>query len=197
MSARSVAAFPELFSEGYTALVERYGAVASEIGAQQFSEWANELGIRAQVVTAAGVDPVRAAARSRWALTQSNQAGNLSVLVDELVRQPYRSTIADSAVSSGAGWARVPRSAHPCAFCSMLASRGAVYHSASSAGGFGGKKYHGDCGCEPVLVRGPEDFPAGYNPDDLYDAYRLAREASPSTDPHAVLSTMRAREGTN
>ena len=112
------------------------------------------------------------------------------------MKQPYRSTMQDSAIKSGAGWARVPSSREPCAFCLMLASRGGVYRSEKVAKtGFSGKKYHGDCHCVPVLVRGPEDYPKGYDPDALYDAYATARGAADSTSTPDILSALRQQQG--
>jgi hypothetical protein len=53
------------------------------------------------------------------------------------------------------GWARVT-DGNPCYFCAMLASRGPVYKSQSSALlRADGRKYHNGCGCtaEPVYNR--------------------------------------------
>lgn len=46
------------------------------------------------------------------------------------------------------GWARVTTTAHPCVFCSMLASRGPVYHSDKTAD----FRAHDHCSCTAVLV---------------------------------------------
>ena len=45
-------------------------------------------------------------------------------------------------------WARVPRGARTCAFCTMLASRGFTYLSEDSAGLE--MQYHRDCDCQIV-----------------------------------------------
>lgn len=58
--------------------------------------------------------------------------------------------------STALGWARVTDGA-PCAFCAMLASRGAVYRSEFTAMYRGdGGKYHDHCGCsaEPIYRKG-------------------------------------------
>jgi hypothetical protein len=49
------------------------------------------------------------------------------------------------------GWFRVTHGSKPCAFCAMLASRGAVYKSRKSAGD--GHRYHDHCSCtvEPIF----------------------------------------------
>lgn len=77
-------------------------------------------------------------------------------------------------------YARVPAGAETCAFCTMLASRGFVYHSATTAGADG--HYHANCDCR--IVPGFDTFYAGtsrrmsasttvegYDPDALYDQY--------------------------
>lgn len=58
------------------------------------------------------------------------------------------------------GWARATSGA-PCAFCAMLASRGPVYKTKTSAGGEG-HRYHDSCNCipEPVYHRDAE-WPPG------------------------------------
>lgn len=69
-----------------------------------------------------------------------------------LVRQPSRDSIEQSSwddPASGA-WVRVPR-ATACPFCLMLASRGAVYRSAESAGATRGFHDHCRCSVSPVF----------------------------------------------
>lgn len=138
-------------------LIDTYGNMAASFGADMFEEWADSLQIRRPVVDLAeGVDPERATARAGWALTTPDQLGNFRILVDELVKQPYRSTLHDSALRSGAGWARVPTGEDTCAWCMILASRGGVYSSEKVARfGKKGKKYHGECVIEGTLVHGP------------------------------------------
>ena len=158
----------------WLATIETFGEASAAMGADQFERAAAELGLRRPVTRLApGADPQRAVARARWALSQADQWGNLGPLLDELVKQPYRSTVANSAFASGAGYARVP-SGKTCDFCLMLASRGGVYKTAKTAGE--GKKFHGDCDCRIVLVRGLEDYPPGYDPDQLYHEWQ-ARKA--------------------
>lgn len=179
-------------------LVDTYGNMAAAYGADIFEEWAEGLGIRRpNLILADGVDPDRANARARWALEQPDVMGNMAVLLDELVKQPYRSTMHDSALASGAGWARVPTGSETCAFCRFLASRGGVYRSEQVAKfGLKGKKYHGHCDCTPVLVRSADDYPEGYDPDALYDEYSAARDSA-GGDIKDIAAVMRAESGTN
>ncbi len=178
-------------------LIAAYGDMSATVAADVFEAWASDLGIAPEVVMVEPVDMDRANARMRWAIGTPEQVGTLSVVLDELVKQPGRSTLAKSAVASGAGWARVPRGAHTCAFCSMLASRGAVYSTARTASG-DGRKFHGECDCAVILVRDSRDYPDGYDPDALANAYADATvRYHGAIDTKATLSAMRESAGTH
>lgn len=143
-------------SGAWPELIDYYGNIAATFGADNVEEWAESMGIKPVVKMVDGVDPVRATARAEWALSTADPMGNFKVLVDELVKQPYRSTVHNSAAASGVGWARVPTGSETCSFCLMLASRGGEYRSKKSAQfGSKGKKYHGECVVEGTLVHGP------------------------------------------
>ena len=186
-------------AEGWTWVLERYGNIASTLGGDFFEVQAAELGVRRpKAILAPAMDERRAMARLGWAVSTEDQQGNLMGLLDELVKQPYRSTLQNSAHASGLAWARVPSGAETCKWCVMLAGRGAVYHSKELAQfGTNGKKYHGFCDCAPTLVRGPEDYPDGYDPDALYEQYEAGRAAAGSGDPKAIVAAMREQSGTN
>ena len=178
----------------WESLLEKYGSASSELGAQMFEQWAARIGIDSpEVKRGRAVDPGRARARLEWALSSKSPRENLMVLVDELVKQPARRTLAASADANGVKFARVPSGSETCAFCFMLASRGAVYLSEATAGKM--DKFHGKCDCQIVPVRGPQDYPEGYHPDDMYDAYARARDkVAPGGQPirvNEVLSQMR------
>lgn len=57
------------------------------------------------------------------------------------------------------GWARVLTGRENCAFCVMLASRGAVYRSEESAGGTNSRTFHKGCDCKVVPVFDPDNWP--------------------------------------
>lgn len=105
-------------------LLATYGDMAATISADVFEVWAEDLGLRPKVVLVRPVDAPRAVARMGWAIGQPEALGSLTVILDELVKQPGRRTIQRSAEASGGGWARVPTGSETCAFCRMLASRG-------------------------------------------------------------------------
>lgn len=110
-----------------------------------------------------------------------------------LARQPGRLTIADNARRdpAKARWARVP-SGKTCAFCSLLASRGAVYQSRDTAGM---RHYHDDCDCEPTPMWDGDDYPEGYDPDALYSQYQAARADAGSGQVKPILSALRQQQG--
>lgn len=176
-------------------LIGHYGEMASVLASDQFAIQAAELGITGESRMVRGVDPDRANARMRWAIGVPDQQGSLLLLLDELVKQPYRSTLQHSAHRAGAAWARVPVG-ETCAFCLMLSSRGAVYDTRENAKFTSdGDKYHGDCDCTPVLAKSNADLP--YDADALYeDVYQKARSAA-GGDQKDILAEIRAQQGTH
>lgn len=184
----------------YPELVAVYGAATAALGADMVEAWAADLAIRPTVALAEPVTARQAQGIADWALTQPDWRGQLDIITDEVVKQPYRDTVQDSAKASRAAWARVPTGPTTCAFCTMTASRGAVYHTSASAGG--DRKYHGKCDCQVVMVRGPEDYPEGYNPGELFDIYDTGHSIAKSeghTRPTTkqILAGMRKAEGLN
>lgn len=181
--------------DGWVGIVEQYGDMAATLGVDIFQDRAADIGIRPKVKQAAGVNERQAMGNLGYALTTPDQLGSSLVAIDRLVLQPYRDTMQQSAWASGGAWARVPGGREPCAFCLMLASRGAVYQSAESAGD--GAEYHGDCRCVPELVRDSDDYPDGYDPDALYDAYSTARQQAGSGSTGDILAELRKQQGTH
>lgn len=66
-------------------------------------------------------------------------------------------------------FARVPTGSETCMFCIMLASRGFVYLSESSAGAL--DHFHPHCDCRVVPGFGDTEVD-GYDPDALYDVWK-------------------------
>lgn len=175
-------------------LVREYGDLAAAVTAEWYEEVraASAAGRSAYVAqTAAGVDSAKVGGAVRWAagdLFGDDPAQTLSSLngaMQRYISYSSRETVRQNVERDPERprFARVPSSAHTCAFCSILASRGFVYHSEASAGdsalkGFG-DDFHDDCKCQIV----PEwdsltHHIEGYNPDALYAQYREAREAA-------------------
>jgi hypothetical protein len=123
----------------------------------------------------AGSTPSQALDRS--AVTLSGTASRLAL-------EGGRSVVAETVQADGdaIGWMRVT-DADPCSWCSMLASRGAAYKSAETAGGRknaefvgGGQfKWHDHCGCTVTAVFHQDD-PRLDHADDLYDQWVQATQ---------------------
>lgn len=186
-------------------LVEDYGGMAAGLAADYYDE-ARETSMvpgsylaRPAVPDLSGLDQ-----QLRWAVSPlldpslgGDAAGRVKQVADVHALQPARDTIADAAERDPAKtrWARVPTGAETCAFCLMLASRGARYRSRSTAAG----KYHADCDCTPAPVWDAADMTAlregGYDPDALQRIYLDARDAAGSGDVKKILAEIRRAQG--
>ncbi|AYD89677.1 hypothetical protein D5R93_05760 [Actinomyces lilanjuaniae] len=99
-----------------------------------------------------------------YALAGSDPARRAAVSVDRLVRGAQRQTVYESTARAGTAFARVPRPG-ACAFCLMLASRGAVYardtavRATSASRARAGQSYHDSCHCQAREVLSPADVP--------------------------------------
>lgn len=97
----------------------------------------------------------------------ADDEGVLDLIADHVITEGYQHgnrTTKHNAIRNGLRYARVP-SGTSCAFCLMLASRGFVYHSTTSAGEDKGH-YHNNCHC--AVVAGNLKMKVnGYDPDGL------------------------------
>ena len=177
--------------------VKTYGSAAESVGEAVFQGLLGDKdGV--EVVKVGQLSDAHLKKRLRWALESKNPKANLLALTDELVKQPARDLMEHSSTASGVAWARIPSGKTTCAFCLMLAGRGAVYHTAEKAGDLG-NKFHAHCDCQIVPIKDPSDWPEHYDPKPLEDLYYQAREAAeeyadgvPSTK--AILAEMRKLE---
>ena len=108
--------------------------------------------------------------------------------VQKWVRQWGRDTIVNNAQADPGDvrFARMPIG-KTCAFCLMLASRGAVYHTNTEAGDL--NDYHPGCDCQIVPV-----FPGQQPPYDvapLEAIYERGRTAAGSGDPKQIAAAIR------
>lgn len=187
-------------------LTATYGDAAALTAADWYDELRSQAGAPGRYRSRMA-DPVpaeRAAAVARWAVgpmfgpnpDRAKALEHLSGGVQRLVLQPARDTIAVSTARdpADARWARVPSRADTCAFCRLLASRGAVYRTAEDAGGSPESSYHNDCGCVPTPVWPGEAEP--YDVDALVEQYNAARAAA-GGNPAAILAQMRRDLGVN
>ncbi|VEI13224.1 Uncharacterised protein [Trueperella bialowiezensis] len=169
-------------------IVDAYGAAYAEVAAL----WFEQLVGSSPVV--GSPDRREAVTRSvRYALRPYLEGAALGVVQSRVAsvvlrhaRQAGRDVIDDSVrATPGVRYARRLTGTENCDFCVILASRGPVYGTELDAGGWG-NRYHDDCDCEPVPVRGQwrpdSDSPRGvswdgenpgYDFEELYlDEYR-------------------------
>ncbi|GAB3292985.1 VG15 protein [Pseudoclavibacter terrae] len=143
---------------------------------------------RAQLGPTAPLDKVEASTRFAaghlFTDTPEKTGAVLSGAVQRYVAYAGRSTVARNSQIDRRRprFARVPKGATTCAWCSMLASRGFVYNSRESAGP--GDDFHDDCNCQivPSFDAGEVHFD-GYDPDLMYDRYQAARAATGVDSP--------------
>lgn len=127
-------AFRALIEQAYPDIPSRWGTAAADIATQWYDESAPDLAYRA---TPAPLHPVEQyAGNARWALGAVGEAaldrlvGDLQWSLFDMARQTTELNVASE---SGSRWARYA-SSNACAFCRVMATRGAVYASAESAG---------------------------------------------------------------
>ena len=168
------------------ALVDEYGSVAATVSAEWF-----EATVGAQVALAGPLPRealergVRYSAGHLWTAQPELVTNSLAIKVDKWIKEQGRETIVLSSARNDLNWARIPAGGKTCAFCLMLASRGAVYGTQNDA-----KKSHGNCRCIVSPIRSEDDWPEGHDPDELYEIYQRAAHAS-NGSAEDILAQMR------
>lgn len=152
-------------------LTQTYGDTAAVLGADWYDALRDvPVSARAFTPVVSGTVPsVQAEQSARWAIgplfegnpdfAHTQLAGSLQ----RLILQPGRDSFALSANRDPVrtAWGRVPSGATTCKWCVMLASRGAEYSTAASAGQM--NEFHDNCDCVQVQVRTASDWPEGHN----------------------------------
>ena len=132
--------FRSLMVEAFPELVLQYGSMAADLAAVWYDESAPDLPYRARV--ADPPDVARFAESASWALDTGSGMDALDLMGGTFQRGMWDmsrgTTIENVGAEAGALWAR-HASANACEFCRMLATRGAVYASESSASKVGGR----------------------------------------------------------
>lgn len=128
-------------------LIATYGEVVVTLAADRFEELTN---LPAEPVRP--VDPERANERMRWGITplfsgHGDALALLALLLDELVKQPGRSTMTRSAARHRLAYVRVPMGANTCDFCLGFAARGPIRGNPEDA-----RTFHGNCDCRVEVV---------------------------------------------
>lgn len=179
------------------ALVQQYGDVAATAAAEWYEELRRAaIGGSYQAVTAGTADPeaiagsVRYAAGSLFSDSPQDALALINGAVQRLVQYSGRETVTRNVATdrSKPRFARVPQGV-TCAWCTLLASRGFVYHSKRTAGET--KHFHDDCDCQIVPSWDKSPYIEGYDPEEMYGQYMTAREAAGSGNQRDIAAAMR------
>lgn len=181
--------------EAYPQLINRYASVAGEVTATWYEQVRPNSGY---AVAQGAVDAqqtnqlIRYGVRPLFGVGDATALSLLGGSLQRLIAGASRDTVTgnvDRERSEGKtdlGFARVPRSGC-CAFCALLASRGAVYTSRRTAGEV--DKYHDFCRCTVAPAERGEDLPYDLQKyRDLY--YSVEYDGTKGT-----LANMRAAHG--
>lgn len=191
----------DLLLDEVPALARKYGDIAATAAAEWYEQTrAQSVGGTYEALTADSFSDeavqasIRYKAGSLFGDDPSALSGFLAASLQRWVMYSGRQTIARNAEHDPMHprYARVPTGARTCAFCGMLASRGFVYYTESSAGG-DFHKYHNECDCQVVPEwDGKTSHITGYDPDALYSQYLQAREGlGGNPDVTAILANIR------
>lgn len=196
--------FRDLLIELMPGLVEPYMGVAGEVAATWYEELRDLVeGAAFQAgVYGATVNPAQMAGMARHAVSPLFGQSGSTVLalmtgsVQRLIADAGRETVRGNAVRDRVrvGFARIPRPGC-CAFCSLMASRGAVYASEMSAGGQG-NSFHDLCRCVVAPVFRGDTFARDVSAEHeaIYREHLAVRSDS-AVDTRQTLANIRAETG--
>lgn len=179
--------------EAAIGILEGSVRAGSEDAAALAAEWYDEQAAAAHAKLPAAVtettysqDALEQMAHYQARKLSKGDAGGFARSCGDWVADQVRRSVNDTVMANaardrreGVRFARVPTGSETCAFCFMLATRGAVYHTREKAGELG--QYHRHCDCK--IVPGFEDDPhaelvEGWRPDEALDRLReVEREA--------------------
>ena len=185
-------------------LATTYGEVAAAAAADFYDAARDESGAAGRF-TATLADSQAAKGTSpglvKWATDplftgdSADAVARLGGLADAAALQDGKNTVMANAKRDPAKpkFARVP-AGKTCAWCVMLASRGAVYRSAESAGA--AAKFHNHCDCTPTPSWDHgNDLPESYDEGHLFGLYDRARADAGSGDPKQITAALRRLDG--
>lgn len=195
-------------------LIDAYGDIGAVAAADFYDDLRDQspATINYRATVAGATPPGQVSASTRWALAPlfheaaegidlgAQALSRVGKLTDRLVKARGRQTIEENVRldPAQARYARVPTGPSTCAFCLMVASRGAVYASEQTAGG----NYHDHCDCVPTPVWGDIDLARlkrdnDYDPDSLAAKYRDAAGKSNGgvKGSEGILATLRTEQG--
>lgn len=163
-------AVAKMLVDYYQGVVQKYGAASSVLASQQYMAQRVEAGVRDTFKPSTLLTPVNAAERVGWALLNATSpdgidvdqvVSSLAVSAAKDAHDAGRDTIITNVKKDqqATAWARIPEpeltKSGTCAFCAMLAGRGAVYKSDTvkflAHTAKGGKGHNCVCHAEPVF----------------------------------------------
>jgi hypothetical protein len=166
----------------YPAAVEGFLDASSLISA----EWYNSLSDAPFTAEPAPVaDAETLGYKVDWAATEPDPPQALKDATDRLVFTASRDTVVDNAEREGVRYAR-HASEDACPWCSILAMRGPVYHSADTA-----TKSHDACKCVAVPVRDGDSYTEPEYVEDWRSEYQNARDETGSKNMDDIVNSMR------
>lgn len=174
-------------------LVQDYGKVAAALSA----EWYEQLGgdpadLSPGMPEVAIRKQLAYTTRKLYSDTPTEAIPSLQAMVDKYVAFAGRDTVRLNSERDHITWARVPAGPRTCAWCLMLASRGAAYATRDAAlMKADGTRYHDHCDCHPVPVELFGGYPAGYDPNFFYEIYADAKKQAGSNNLGDILKTIR------
>lgn len=174
----------KLIMEGF---VQAYDDKAAEFASQWYDYRAEQGGARLnQAVTMTVYEPGSVDDVARYQAKKLAKEGDAAFAraCGEFARNDAFRSLNETIIANvgrdrdkGAMFARVPTGFETCAFCLMLASRGAVYHSRKTAGEWG--RFHRGCDCKvvPSFEGDPDaELVQGVKPRELYERYKVFKQ---------------------
>lgn len=181
-----------VFLDAMPQIVGTYGAASGEVAAEYFEELT---GISAEPAEGPNADQIAGQVRYRagglWSPQPNSTLLGFLQDADKFTKAFGRNTIYENGDRRGVRYARIPAGGKTCAFCTMLASRDAVYLTRQSAGGGLGNEYHGKCDCTVTPVRDRSDLPGGYDSDEFMALYEGARDKAGSNNIKDIVAAAR------
>lgn len=183
--AQQLEALAEFLSTAYIMQAEAGGELAMQLCALKDPKMLKHAGVE---VNRGKVDEFTTEIAGK--LERGYQAEALRMLRNTLGAAPRvtaHGVIETASWGVNEGWARIPSGAKTCAFCTMLAGRGAAYPSQRSALlTKAGKSYHAGCDCVAIPIKTEADYPAGYDRERfelIYYAGQNRAQYTPGMSP--------------
>lgn len=163
-------------------LSDQYGGAAAAMAADWFESVTGQSARTASTTQhAAVVGSVRAAAGGFYDGRLEDAFERIVASTARHANQAGRETVMESASRHDIRYARAPEPG-ACAWCLMLSSRGAVYHSRSTAGEF--RRFHDDCRCQIEVES--RDGSLSYDADALYEQYAAVHRSGDTSGDTAA-----------